>query len=196
MGYSQKVEPWRGQRSYSFIDVDCAADKLGAHTAAVTTKGKVFTWGQGGALGHGNTTTISVPKMVDSQADGHRVKSDLRRLLHNGPHREGLAGRWGKLASGRLGHGSLPKCVSARRGAGAGPQIAQHAATKAVPRFLLRPQRIDRLKGTHIKDVAAGEAHSLAVDRWRLCPGDGAMKASLGSAVWRYHVPDAVGWNV
>eukprot|EP00949_MAST-11_sp_MAST-11-sp1_P001661 g1661.t1 len=166
--FSEKSSLGEDKDPILFIDVDCAADKLGAHTAAVTTKGKVFTWGQGGALGHGNTTTISVPKMVDEpKLTRHRVsKVTCGGCFTMALTVKGWLFSWGKLASGRLGHGSLPQVrevrVTRRRRRAA--NLRSTLQRKQIPRFLLRPQRIDRLKGTHIKDVAAGEAHSLAVD--------------------------------
>ena len=40
-------------------DVGCGADILGAHTAAVTTGGQIYTWGIAGAIGHhGNASNI------------------------------------------------------------------------------------------------------------------------------------------
>ena len=44
-------------------DVGCGADILGAHTAAVTTGGQVYTWGLAGAIGHFGRPS-SVPKVL------------------------------------------------------------------------------------------------------------------------------------
>ena len=62
---------------------------------------------------------------------------------------------WGRFANGRLGHGILP---SARR------QKIRSLSRRQVPRFLLFPKRIDRLKGTRISSICAGESHAHAVD--------------------------------
>ena len=49
-------------QSYEVIDIACG----GAHSAAITSSGQLFTWGKGryGRLGHGDSEDQSKPKLV------------------------------------------------------------------------------------------------------------------------------------
>lgn len=202
-----------------FVRIQCISCSW-FHSAAVSDMGMLYTWGSGsdGALGHGNTSSVTSPLPVDffgaehplsavavacgsdvggthtlviargrlsedqaAAASGPRVfafgfgpalgigstadslrptevvhpdwKGDSPHLLTAGGSfsvavtRSGATYSWGKWASGRLGHGPIPQ----RRRSG-------------EPAYLLRPQQVDLLRGTRLLDVAAGEAHVVAVD--------------------------------
>lgn len=51
-------------QGYEIIDVACG----GAHSAAITNTGQLFTWGKGryGRLGHGDSDDQLKPKLVQS----------------------------------------------------------------------------------------------------------------------------------
>ena len=56
-------------------DVGCGADILGAHTAAVTTGGQVYTWGIAGAIGHYGRSS-SIPKVLGPMPGSEDVGDD------------------------------------------------------------------------------------------------------------------------
>ena len=53
----------RGLDPILLIDVAVGSDKIGAHTVACSTKGKVYSWGQNtlGQLGHGDQRSRKLP---------------------------------------------------------------------------------------------------------------------------------------
>jgi alpha-tubulin suppressor-like RCC1 family protein len=62
---------------------------------------------------------------------------------------------WGLWAQGRLGLGATPSKID---------QTYLHANTrKKVPRFQARPRRISSLDGHNVRNIAAGDSHSLAI---------------------------------
>ena len=97
----------------------------GLHTGALTTDGRVLTWGLGkdGRLGHGDETDQLAPKLVELLLP---AGSPIRQVLCGGHHTAALTehGRlytWGFDDDGRLGHGApghqfSPKVVEALRG--------------------------------------------------------------------------------
>ena len=100
------------------------------HTAAVSSSGQLFTYGDGtfGVLGHGNLQSVSHPKEVES-LKGLRVKSVACGSWHTAAIVDvifdrfkfnGVGGKlftWGDGDKGRLGHADLekklqPTCVA------------------------------------------------------------------------------------
>ena len=147
----------RGIDPILLIDVACGADKIGAHTVACSTRGRVYAWGAAGATGHRITVSITAPRIIDHP---NVIRSKIKSVAAGGSFCLGLSMKgsvfsWGRFANGRLGHGILP---SARR------QKIRSLSRRQVPRFLLFPKRIDRLKGTRISSICAGESHAHAVD--------------------------------
>lgn len=53
------------------VDIACG----GAHSAAITSSGQVFTWGKGryGRLGHGDSDDQLVPKLVQALLEFHVI---------------------------------------------------------------------------------------------------------------------------
>lgn len=105
------------------------------HTAAVTSAGQLFTFGDGsfGALGHGDHISTSIPREVET-LKGQRtmrvacgvwhtaaVVEVMNELSVSGPSSDSSSGKlftWGDGDKGRLGHGDkeprlLPECVTA-----------------------------------------------------------------------------------
>ena len=143
----------RGIDPILLIDVACGADKIGAHTVACSTRGRVYAWGAAGATGHRITVSITAPRIIDHP---NMIRSKIKSVAAGGSFCLGLSMKgsvfsWGRFANGRLGHGILP---SARR------QKIRSLSRRQVPRFLLFPKRIDRLKGTRISSICAGESHA------------------------------------
>jgi len=102
------------------LRVSCGAN----HTACVTEKGVVWTWGWGGAkwgfgvggLGHGNKNTISLPHPVEGLYGRHIVDivvGDSHTLALDD---KGLVwafgeGEHGRLGTGRTSSAKVPECV-------------------------------------------------------------------------------------
>ncbi|XP_024021109.1 PH, RCC1 and FYVE domains-containing protein 1 isoform X2 [Morus notabilis] len=102
------------------------------HTAVVTSAGQLFTFGDGtfGALGHGDQTSVSVPREVES-LKGLRTMRAACGVWHTAAVVEVMVGlscsssrssgklfTWGDGDKGRLGHGDkesrlVPTCVAA-----------------------------------------------------------------------------------
>jgi alpha-tubulin suppressor-like RCC1 family protein len=147
----------RGLDPILLIDVAVGSDKIGAHTVACSTKGKVYSWGIAGATGHRITQSTVTPKLVNHK---NMNRSRIKQVAAGGSFSlalsiKGAVFSWGKWANGRLGHGYLPAAAQ---------QTHRSLARRQVPRFLLFPKRVDHLKGTRVKFVAAGEGHAMAID--------------------------------
>lgn len=118
--------------------ITCGAD----HTLAITDKGGLFAWGVGqyGNLGTGETIDEYTPVKIDV---GHK-DSFVTHCAAGGKHsvactRDGNCYSWGHNGNGRLGLGHSRAVVS--------------------------PTLIEYLTGKEVVYVAAGEAHSGAIDR-------------------------------
>lgn len=113
----------------------------GGHSLAVDESGGTWSWGCGGEgqLGHGNKLDQFVPKLVTAFAKV-RVCRVASRACHNLAVDDfGAVWSWGHGAEGRLGHGD--------------------EQDQAIP------QPIDALRNVRIHCVAAGDYHSLAIDK-------------------------------
>ena len=67
------------------IDVACGSDNLGAHTCAVSSKGKLYSWGVGGTVGNNSMTSSTEPIKLgdDSSMSGQRfVHVSCGKLLN------------------------------------------------------------------------------------------------------------------
>jgi RCC1 and BTB domain-containing protein len=74
LGHGDKVNktvPWlvASLTKLNLVQITCGW----SHTVALTEDGKVFTWGNGdhGKLGHGSSTKVTTPKLVESLRDVH-----------------------------------------------------------------------------------------------------------------------------
>lgn len=54
-------------QGFEIVDIACG----GAHSAAITSSGQLFTWGKGryGRLGHGDSEDLLKPKLVNESVD-------------------------------------------------------------------------------------------------------------------------------
>lgn len=161
-----------------------------AHSAAISSRGEMFTWGCGadGKLGHGSAVSEWEPKRVEALASVHVAQVALgdRHTIALDVH--GDVFTWGRASFGRLGNGNpeadafeaipvigLPKVRPIGGGCVCFPFVHTHTDTTHVWRFIPSFQR-------SITHVSAGHSHSAAVDRagsvysW----GDGA-KGKLGT---------------
>lgn len=61
------------------VDVACG----GAHSAAITASGELYTWGKGryGRLGHGDSDDQLKPKLVEALLGNGRAKNSLPVLF-------------------------------------------------------------------------------------------------------------------
>lgn len=118
------------------------------HCALVTGYGQVYTWGYGasGCLGHGDTNSHAVPRLVQSL-------SEIQYIDCGGFHtavvsEKGELWTWGRADVHQLG---LP---------------AKRLLKDDMGYVALVPTRVDEFvkRGKAIRGVACGEAHTLALD--------------------------------
>uniref|UniRef100_A0A669BIW0 E3 ubiquitin-protein ligase HERC2 n=1 Tax=Oreochromis niloticus TaxID=8128 RepID=A0A669BIW0_ORENI len=107
--------------------VKLAAHPDGQHYLALSSNGEVFSWGcgDGGRLGHGDTTYLEEPKMIGTfngkQAGKHVVHVACGSTYSAAITADGELYTWGRGNYGRLGHGSsedqtTPMVVTAFKG--------------------------------------------------------------------------------
>lgn len=117
------------------VDIACG----GAHGIAVFECGDVATWGRGqaGALGHGDETTITVPRFISS-LQGIRISHAAAGWNHSAFVTDnGALYTCGDGTFGQLGHG--------------------HTESRLVP------GRVEHLSSERINMVACGMRHTLAL---------------------------------
>ena len=120
------------------------------HCAAVTTEGKVLTWGFGGSgcLGHGNTYSCCTPNIVNSLFD-YKVTYIQAGGYHNAAvTSEGAMFVWGRSDVHQLG-------------------ISLEKLTKdSIGHYSSEPLLLDYFcqKQAKVSGVACGEAHTIVLD--------------------------------
>uniref|UniRef100_A0A3Q3VWY8 E3 ubiquitin-protein ligase HERC2 n=1 Tax=Mola mola TaxID=94237 RepID=A0A3Q3VWY8_MOLML len=125
--------------------VKLAAHPDGQHYLALSSNGEVFSWGcgDGGRLGHGDTTYLEEPAMIAAfngkQAGKHVVQIACGSTYSAAITADGELYTWGRGNYGRLGHGSSEDQTT--------------------------PMLVTALKGLKVVDVAcgSGDAQTLAV---------------------------------
>ncbi|KAJ0412055.1 hypothetical protein ATCC90586_004601 [Pythium insidiosum] len=150
--------------------VACGGDDLtGAHSAAVSVDGDVFTWGGGVAFLLGAPLSRSLPDRVpfprrenlhsDSEAERDDGATTKIASIACGSgfsiaiDRTGRAFAWGKWSDGRLGLGPIPVVSQQRR---------RHGGRRQLQRFLLRPQELE-VPGVQWRKISCGDAHCVAI---------------------------------
>ncbi|XP_060835591.1 E3 ubiquitin-protein ligase HERC2 isoform X3 [Rhopalosiphum padi] len=113
----------------------------GAHSAAITSEGELYTWGQGqyGRLGHGDEVSQFTPKLVKEFIGKNIVQvacgsRDAQTLALDG---EGNVYSWGDGDFGKLGRGGSDGCCT--------------------------PQQVERLDGHRVVQIACGAQFSVAL---------------------------------
>ncbi|XP_077975128.1 E3 ubiquitin-protein ligase HERC2-like isoform X2 [Styela clava] len=132
------------------VDIACGS----SHSAAVTLKGRLYTWGQGnyGRLGHGDNATQLKPKFIMALHGVHVVKvacgsRDAQTVCLS---RNEVVYSWGDGDFGKLGRGGSEGCST--------------------------PQIVDKLNDKGIIDIGCGAQFSLALSKtgkiWTWGKGD------------------------
>ena len=120
------------------------------HSLAVTKNGELFIWGDGGLTGLGlDVKQVKTPSKLDFFS-----KTKVIQAVCGGLHtvvvtKEGDVYSWGSTEGGQLG---LPQQM-----------IIQLCKGKEQP--VLLPQKIPKLEGVQIAQVACGEAHTIAMSK-------------------------------
>ncbi|KAB5583793.1 hypothetical protein PHYPO_G00099730 [Pangasianodon hypophthalmus] len=121
--------------------VKLAAHPEGQHYLALSANGEVFSWGcgDGGRLGHGDTTYLEEPTMIAAFSGKHVVHIACGSTYSAAITTDGALYTWGRGNYGRLGHGSSEDQTT--------------------------PMLVTALKGLKVIDVAcgSGDAQTLAV---------------------------------
>ncbi|GMF10020.1 unnamed protein product [Phytophthora lilii] len=165
-------------------DIACGGDQLvGAHSAAVSQDGDLFTWGVGIALGKGTLRSASTPQRVDLPPTEAAVDDTATRTTST-THavscgsgfcvaltRSGHAFSWGKWSDGRLGLGKIPIIARTSRRHGGG------AVRKQFQSFQLSPKQIKSIhsmngniigqvsEDAQFLKVTCGDAHCVGISR-------------------------------
>ncbi|EEY61127.1 uncharacterized protein PITG_01374 [Phytophthora infestans T30-4] len=161
-------------------DISCGGDQLaGAHSAAVSQDGELYTWGVGIALGRGTLRSASTPQRialppVETTANGAEATTTVGSVSCGSGFcvaqtREGHAFSWGKWGDGRLGLGRIPIIARTSRRHGGG------AVRKQFQSFQLTPRQIQSIYVTQVKPsqheaplfskIACGDAHCVGLTR-------------------------------
>ncbi|XP_062306104.1 E3 ubiquitin-protein ligase HERC2 [Osmerus eperlanus] len=118
-----------------------AAHPDGQHYLSLSTNGEVFSWGcgDGGRLGHGDTTYLEEPTLISAFTGKHVVHIACGSTYSAAITADGELYTWGRGNYGRLGHGSSEDQTT--------------------------PMLVTALKGLKVLDVAcgSGDAQTLAV---------------------------------
>ena len=127
--------------------ISCGVD----HCIAVTSNGQVATWGYGGSgvLGHGNYVSYTKPKLVIAGLQSKFIIYCESGSYHNGIiTSDGQLYMWGRADAGQIG-------VS--------QELLQN---DAVGKVCLQPIHLTYFseQNIRIKQIALGEAHTLALD--------------------------------
>ncbi|KAJ8544529.1 hypothetical protein ON010_g11738 [Phytophthora cinnamomi] len=130
-------------------DIACGGDQLvGAHSAAVSQDGGLFSWGVGIALGKGTLRSASTPQRIDLPPveitrDGNTATMPSTATAHSvscgsgfcvALTRNGHAFSWGKWSDGRLGLGRIPIIARTSRRHGGGTVRKQFQSFQLTPR--------------------------------------------------------------
>ncbi|KAE9020026.1 hypothetical protein PR002_g12630 [Phytophthora rubi] len=168
-------------------DIACGGDQLvGAHSAAVSQDGALFSWGVGVALGRGSLRSASTPQRVDlppveMTRDGIAItipSTSTARSVSCGSGfcvaltRDGHAFSWGKWSDGRLGLGRIPIIARTSRRHGGGAVRKQFQSFQLTPRQIpniylaetrVSPNRV--CEEALFEKVACGDAHCVGLTR-------------------------------
>lgn len=120
------------------------------HNVAVTTEGLVYTWGHGaaGCLGHGDTTSVTFPKLVERLKTKAIIYAECGGYHTAVISEDGEMYTWGRADVHQLGI----------------PFSDLYKDDMGYVAFV--PQRVEsfRKKRVKVKAVACGEAHTLVLD--------------------------------
>jgi E3 ubiquitin-protein ligase HERC2 len=173
---------------YEIVDVACG----GAHSAAITSNGQLYTWGKGryGRLGHGDSEDQLKPKLVEELV-GYKVidvacgSGDAQTLCITD---DDNVWSWGDGDYGKLGRGGsdgckVPKKIESLAGLGVvkvecGSQFSvaltrsgsvytwgkgdYHRLGHGTGEHVRRPKKVAALQGKKIISIATGSLHCVA----------------------------------
>ncbi|KAF5273445.1 hypothetical protein FQA39_LY07462 [Lamprigera yunnana] len=175
-------------QGYEIVDIACG----GAHSAAITSSGQLFTWGKGryGRLGHGDSEDQLKPKLVEALL-GYRVtdvacgSGDAQTLCITD---DDNVWSWGDGDYGKLGRGGSDGCkvpmkIESLAGLGVvkvecGSQFSvaltrsgsiytwgkgdYHRLGHGTDDHVRRPKKVAELQGKRIISIATGSLHCVA----------------------------------
>ncbi|KAK9875133.1 hypothetical protein WA026_005926 [Henosepilachna vigintioctopunctata] len=177
-----------GLDDYEIVDIACG----GAHSAAITRSGQLFTWGKGryGRLGHGDSEDQLIPKFVEALL-GYKVidvacgSGDAQTLCITD---DDNVWSWGDGDYGKLGRGGSDGCkvpmkIESLTGLGVikvecGSQFSvaltrsgsvytwgkgdYHRLGHGTSDHVRRPKKVSALQGKKIISIATGSLHCVA----------------------------------
>lgn len=165
------------------VETKCMAagsDIFGAHSAAVSTAGALYTWGFGVATGHRTTAPVPRPRSVQ-YSEGLVELPAISTVAAGGSFcialdERGTAYSWGIWASGRLGLGPIPSLQQSRTSYEDRRRLAlyqlypkqlTHVGSQPSARMVRQNDPDHQPRGSQPapkwKKIACGEAHVLAM---------------------------------
>lgn len=152
--------------------IACGGDPMaGAHSAAVTLDGSVYTWGTGVALGNRSAVSHSEPQLIqlpgiDETGEEAQSKAMVIHSITCGGgfcialSETGHAFAWGKWSDGRLGLGKIPILNQSSR---------KYGRRRQFQSFQLSPRPLtsdtNHRGAWRFAKVSCGEAHCIALTR-------------------------------
>lgn len=153
--------------------IACGGDPMaGAHSAAVTSDGSVYTWGTGVALGtrsaqsHAEPQLIQLPAIVDANTD---TKAPVIHSVACGGGfcialaETGHAFAWGKWSDGRLGLGKIPILNQSSRKFGRRRQFQSFQLSPRLLACSTSQNNSSNAEAWRFAKVSCGEAHSIGL---------------------------------
>lgn len=161
--------------------IAAGSDVFGAHSAAISISGSLYTWGIGVATGQRSNAPVSLPREV-KLAEGGIELPPLIVISAGGSFNvafdhSGDAYSWGVWADGRLGLGPIPRINSSRTSEAKGKFALYQPCPKRISVVgdlgcvdMFRRHDQDNQLSASIpapkwSSVACGEAHVLAISR-------------------------------
>ena len=176
LGHGDDVTRVFGPRKIEALSGICIVqiDASDTSCAAVSNEGEVFTWGWGGSfwsgnggLGHGNNATQTRPALVEGLCDGSdavKVTSVSVGSAHMlALTKDGRVFSWGNGEYGRLGNGKneqlVPEPVTllddVSKNISSSSSFSSSSSSSSSSGI--------RARSSHVVQISAGQAHSLAV---------------------------------
>ncbi|CEG45165.1 E3 ubiquitin protein ligase [Plasmopara halstedii] len=163
--------------------VSCGGDQLaGAHSAAVSQKGELYTWGVGITLGNGTLRSASTPQKINLPSVERRADpADVAKPVTMAASvscgsgfcvaltRDGYAFSWGKWSNGRLGLGRIPVIARTSRRHGGGAIRKQFQSFQLTPKLIKNVHSAQGDSKTLIQPlfsrIACGDGHCIGLTR-------------------------------
>ncbi|KAJ8602495.1 hypothetical protein CTAYLR_001244 [Chrysophaeum taylorii] len=184
---------WPDNQPVEMLRVAAGADIFGAHSAAVSVDGALYTWGFGVATGHRTTVPVTRPRRIHLRRDDDDDKSSETKFSNVAAggsfcvalDYKGTAYSWGIWAGGRLGLGAIPLMTQVAR--------SPYEDRRRLALYQLYPKRM-KVVAKVTKDVTRNDItdptvrKTSAAPRWSRvsCGESHALAVTVGGRVYAW----------